>query len=311
MDNNVSTVRKDSRNSAVNIPNALTVLRLLLVPVFIWLKLTDTWEAQWWALGVFMVAAATDHFDGRIARARGIITDFGRIADPIADKALTLSAFVLLSVEEVLPWWFTVLIAIRELGITALRAWFLRRGVVVAANMGGKVKTVLQLLAIWLLLIPWPFFVELNEANRGWATVMTYVALGIAGVALAMTLWSGGEYLLEGLRIRKELEASSTEMTETLVEDGQTDADEAEGCDGETDAPDRVQMDTSAHIEDEYKNASGDTTEPVPTFMQSYEQRFSTTSTPDDGEKSDEDSAVSGQPEFPFETRMERRQREE
>ncbi|MDC4233049.1 CDP-diacylglycerol--glycerol-3-phosphate 3-phosphatidyltransferase [Actinomyces sp. B33] len=194
--------RSDRHRSAsqVNVPNALTLLRLVLVPVFVLVKLQPTWGMQWAALGIFAVAALTDKLDGHIARSQGLVTDFGKLADPVADKALTLSAFVLLSVEETLPWWLTGLVAVRELGITVWRSVLARRGVVVAANSGGKAKTLVQMLALGTLLIPWGHFVVMNEANRGWATVMTYAGLALAGVALAVTLWSGAVYVYEGVR---------------------------------------------------------------------------------------------------------------
>ncbi len=205
MATHVSRVERYAKVSTINVPNALTVFRLLLVPVFIYLKFVDTWSAQWWALLVFCVAAATDQLDGKIARAYGLVTDFGRVVDPIADKALTLSAFIILSMQGVLPWWFTILVAIRELGITVMRAFFLRRGIVVSASQSGKIKTVLQVLAIFLLLIPWDYFYFLNPANRGWASVALMSALCVAGAALAATLWSGIAYVREGLILAREV----------------------------------------------------------------------------------------------------------
>ena len=201
---NVSRVERGTRVSPWNLPNALTVLRLILVPVFIFLKFQDSWTAQWWAVAVFCIAGTTDHLDGKLARARGLITDFGRIVDPIADKALTLGAFIILSWEGLLPWWFTVLIAARELGVTALRAVLLRRDIVVSANWGGKIKTVVQMLAIFLLLIPWAYFVERNPANYTWAVYANLAALVVAGAALAATLWTGIDYALEGIRLMRQ-----------------------------------------------------------------------------------------------------------
>ena len=123
-------------------------------------------------------------------------------------EALTLSAFIILSIQGVLPWWFTILVAIRELGITVMRAFFLRRGIVVSASQSGKIKTVLQVLAIFLLLIPWDYFYFLNAANRGWASVALMSALCVAGTALAATLWSGIAYVREGLILAREVRDS-------------------------------------------------------------------------------------------------------
>lgn len=214
MATHVSRVERHAKVSAINLPNALTVLRLILVPVFIYLKFQDLWSAQWWALAVFCVAAGTDQLDGKIARAYGLVTDFGRVADPIADKALTLSAFVILSIQGVLPWWFTILVAIRELGITVMRAFFLKRGIVVAASQSGKIKTFLQVLAIFLLLIPWDYFLALNMANKPWASFGLMTALCVAGAALAATLWSGVAYVREGMRLARDNEENPVEDAE-------------------------------------------------------------------------------------------------
>ncbi len=209
MDDNVSTIDREHSASPYNLPNALTVLRLVLVPVFIVLMLQSSVGAHWWALVVFVVAAITDHLDGRIARSRNLITDFGKIADPIADKALTLGAFIMLSIAGLLPWWVTVLIAIRELGITWLRAVLLKRGIVVAANKGGKLKTVLQILAITILLVPWRHIGAAGGAAGAVASGFLILGWTIAGLALLVTLWSGWVYLSEGWRLWKATESQS------------------------------------------------------------------------------------------------------
>lgn len=209
MDDNVSRVDREHSVSPYNLPNALTVIRLLLVPVFIWLMVSQAPAARWWAVAVFMVAAATDQLDGHIARSRNLITDFGKIVDPIADKALTLGAFVMLTVVGLLPWWVTALIAVRELGITWLRAVLLKRGIVVAANKGGKLKTILQMLAIWILLIPWRTIGAGGGALGALSQGMLVFGWAVAGLALVVTLWSGWVYLAEGMRLSKEPDARS------------------------------------------------------------------------------------------------------
>ena len=204
MSENVSRVQRDSKVSVVNLPNALTVLRLVLVPVFVVLGLqSQSWSALWAAFVVFAIAAITDRFDGELARSWGQITDFGRIADPIADKALTLCGFGLLSYQGYLPWWLTILIAVRELGITAMRAFFLRRGVVVSANQAGKMKTFMQMVALGTLLIPWAHFTAINEANEGWVVLLIRLGQIFAGVALALTLYSGFMYVIDGVRLMR------------------------------------------------------------------------------------------------------------
>ena len=204
MSENVSRVQRGSKVPVVNLPNALTVLRLVLVPVFVVLGLQSaSWTALWAAFVVFAVAAITDRFDGKLARSWGQITDFGRIADPIADKALTLCGFALLSYQGYLPWWVTILIAVRELGITAMRAFFLRRGVVVSANQAGKLKTFMQMVALGALLIPWAHFKHINAGNEWLVVLLLRLGQIFAGVALALTLYSGFMYVIDGVRLMR------------------------------------------------------------------------------------------------------------
>ncbi len=208
MSENVSRVQRGSKVPVVNLPNALTVVRLVLVPVFVVLGLQSaSWTALWAAFVVFAVAAITDRFDGKLARSWGQITDFGRIADPIADKALTLCGFALLSYQGYLPWWVTILIAVRELGITAMRAFFLRRGVVVSANQAGKLKTFMQMVALGALLIPWAHFKYINDGNEWWVVLLIRLGQIFAGVALALTLYSGFMYVIDGVRLMRGVSA--------------------------------------------------------------------------------------------------------
>lgn len=201
MEQNVSAIDRSKKVPVINVPNALTVLRIVLVPIFIVLLFQKTLTTQWWAVGVFIVASLSDHLDGEIARRNGWITDFGRIADPIADKALTLGAFVALSWMGELPWYFTVLVAIRELGITWWRSVLLNRGIVVAANFAGKMKTVLQLFLIFLLILP--LGAVMSEYA---ATVYFGVALAVQWVTLIVTLWSGATYVWAGVQQGKSAE---------------------------------------------------------------------------------------------------------
>ncbi|MBI1378781.1 MAG: CDP-diacylglycerol--glycerol-3-phosphate 3-phosphatidyltransferase [Frankiales bacterium] len=178
--------------SAWNLPNALTVLRLLLVPVFAWLLLredgADT-ASRVWAAAVFVVAGTTDFVDGELARRQGLVTSFGKVADPIADKALTGTALVGLSWLGELPWWVTVVILVREVGVTLLRFWVIRIGVI-PASRGGKAKTAAQMLAILLYLLP----------VGGW--LLTARALVMA-VALVLTVVTGVDYVLRAWRLRR------------------------------------------------------------------------------------------------------------
>ena len=165
--------------SNFNLPNVLTSLRILVIPLFLWLLLTGQ---MWWAFGVFVALMITDKLDGDIARARNLVTDFGKIADPIADKALITAALVGLNITGVLPVWVTVVILVREFGITLWRMVMLRRGLVVPASKGGKIKTTLQALAIALYLIPLP----------GWMDLPTWIAML---AAVAVTVFTGAQYL--------------------------------------------------------------------------------------------------------------------
>jgi CDP-diacylglycerol---glycerol-3-phosphate 3-phosphatidyltransferase len=171
--------------SLVNVANILTVARMLLVPLFVVCLAADTTGWRVVAFVLFWVASATDFLDGRLARNRGLVTDFGKIADPIADKALTGAALITLSVMGHLSWWPTVLILIREVGITVLRFAVIRRGVI-AASRGGKLKTLLQMVAISLYLLPGPF---------GLARPI------VMGVAVAVTLVTGADYVLQAARL--------------------------------------------------------------------------------------------------------------
>ncbi len=179
------------------LPNALTILRLILVPVFVWLMFVNPTSFGWRmaATVAFGVAILTDTFDGRLARRYGLVSDFGKIWDPIADKALTGAAFIGLSILGELPWWVTVLILVREWGITWMRVRMLKYAVMAAAP-GGKLKTVLQSIAL-LMFLPYPI----------WATQQTlpfwfWLAWLVMGAAVVLTVVTGAQYVLEAMRLR-------------------------------------------------------------------------------------------------------------
>jgi CDP-diacylglycerol--glycerol-3-phosphate 3-phosphatidyltransferase/cardiolipin synthase len=177
-----------------NLPNILTMLRIVLVPFFVWFLLADNSQHgiwRWTAVVAFAVAIYTDKLDGDIARSRNLVTNFGKIADPIADKLLIGSALVLLSALGELPWWITILILVREWGITALRFFVIRYGVM-PASRGGKLKTVIQTVAIFLYILP------LNS----FAPWLVSVAFWVMIVALAITVWTGAEYVIEAAKLR-------------------------------------------------------------------------------------------------------------
>lgn len=184
-----------------NLPNALTVLRISGVPLFGWLLLSHggedtTWRV--WAFVTFSLLMLTDRIDGDIARARGLVTDFGKIADPIADKALTGMAFIGLAIIAG-TWWFwaiVIVILVREWGITLMRFVVMKYGVM-PASQGGRIKTTLQALAIGGLVLPF----ELWDGT--WATVLHWTAVALLVVALAVTLVTAVWYVRDAIALRR------------------------------------------------------------------------------------------------------------
>jgi len=179
--------------SAWNIANALTVLRIALVPVFGWLLLYDGGHETRYrilAAAVFALASITDRIDGDIARARGIVTDFGKVSDPIADKALMGMAFVGLSILGELPWWVTIVVLIREIGITVYRFMVVSDHVLAAAWM-GKLKTLAQAVALSLALLP------LAGIVGDWIVWVNVVTMWIAVI---LTIASGIDYIVSEVR---------------------------------------------------------------------------------------------------------------
>jgi CDP-diacylglycerol---glycerol-3-phosphate 3-phosphatidyltransferase len=174
----------------VNVANALTVLRICLVPVFVVCLVAGGTVWRLGALAAFGGASLTDFLDGQLARKRGLVTDFGKIADPIADKALIGAALITLSVIGELPGWVTGLILARELGITALRFAVIRRGVI-AASQGGKLKTLLQIIAICLYVLP---------SSNGVLAVIREVVMA---AALVVTLVTGVDYVIRAMRLSR------------------------------------------------------------------------------------------------------------
>ncbi|MGG5260507.1 CDP-diacylglycerol--glycerol-3-phosphate 3-phosphatidyltransferase [Phycicoccus avicenniae] len=194
--------------SAWNIANYLTVFRLVLVPVFGWLLLahggTDP-AYRWAAFGVFAVAMVTDRIDGDLARSRGLVTNFGKVLDPIADKALVTMALVGLSSIGEVMWWVTVLVLVREWGITAVRFWVIRHGVM-AANRGGKVKTLLQAFGIGFFC--WP---RSTLPVPGFWDALSWSLLG---AAVVVTVVTGVDYLVQALRLRRTSERALRKRAE-------------------------------------------------------------------------------------------------
>ena len=191
------TARPALAPSPWNIANALTVFRILLVPLFGWLLLVEDGTSptyRYLAAATFGIAMLTDRVDGELARSRGLITPFGQIADPIADKALMTMALVGLSMIGLVWWWVTVVVLVREWGITLMRFVVIRHGVM-PAGRGGKIKTALQTTAVILLCLPlW----TLPLAN-----LWLWIAYAILALTVGVTLVTGYEIARDALRLRQ------------------------------------------------------------------------------------------------------------
>nr|WP_090344206.1 CDP-diacylglycerol--glycerol-3-phosphate 3-phosphatidyltransferase [Mycolicibacterium malmesburyense]CRL75528.1 CDP-diacylglycerol--glycerol-3-phosphate 3-phosphatidyltransferase [Mycolicibacterium malmesburyense] len=177
------------RARVANIANVLTGVRMALVPVFLVLLFVGDGHETFWRIAafvVFTVAVITDRFDGALARSYGMVTEFGTLADPIADKALIGAALIGLSMLGDLPWWITVVILIREVGITALRFAVLRHGVI-PASRGGKLKTLVQGVAIGLFVLP---------LSGAWLAA----AWVIMWAAVILTVLTGIDYVVSAIR---------------------------------------------------------------------------------------------------------------
>jgi CDP-diacylglycerol--glycerol-3-phosphate 3-phosphatidyltransferase len=175
-----------------NIANVVTMARIFLVPVFAVFVGLSAMEHSGWrmaACALFVFISATDFVDGWLARSRNLVTDFGKLADPIADKALICTALVLLSYYGDLPWWVTAVILVREIGITVWRMAILRR-TVSAADRGGKLKTVLQITAVAWYLWPWP-------------SPLDAVGPWLMGAATVLTVLTGMDYLWKAFKTRE------------------------------------------------------------------------------------------------------------
>ncbi|MCX5045894.1 CDP-diacylglycerol--glycerol-3-phosphate 3-phosphatidyltransferase [Aldersonia sp. NBC_00410] len=180
-----------ARVPLLNVANVLTVVRILIVPVFLAALFAGGGDDTGWrivATLLFGIAAVTDRIDGQLARKYGLVTDFGKLADPIADKLLIGAALIGLSMLGDLAWWVTGVIAAREIGVTLLRFAVLRHGVI-PASRGGKLKTLVQSLAIALYLLPLPDAAHI-------------VAVWVMGFAVVLTVITGLDYVVQSIRLR-------------------------------------------------------------------------------------------------------------
>ncbi len=173
----------------MNLPNALTVFRILALPFCAWALFQEegkdpTWQVIAWTM--FFIVGMTDVLDGRIARKRNRISNFGIILDPIADKAFIATALIGLSILGKMPWWITALILMREIGVTLLRFAVIKREVI-SANRGGKIKSLLQNFSVGFYILPLPEYLYLPRDI-------------LLGVAVILTLWTGYEYFRSALK---------------------------------------------------------------------------------------------------------------
>ncbi|MCS5733152.1 CDP-diacylglycerol--glycerol-3-phosphate 3-phosphatidyltransferase [Herbiconiux daphne] len=184
------------RPSNFNLPNAITIVRIILAPVFFVMLLVDNGAdggLRWAAAVLFILAIATDGIDGHIARSRNLVTDLGKLLDPIADKVLTGAALIGLSILAELPWWVTIVILVREVGITVWRFVQLSDRVI-PASRGGKLKTLVQSIAISLALLPFPALLG------DWVNWVNAVFMALA---LILTVVTGIDYLVQAWRLNR------------------------------------------------------------------------------------------------------------
>lgn len=184
-----------SRNA--NLPNTITIIRIALAPLFVWLLLADAGAAgglRYAAASLFVLAIATDGIDGYLARKNGQVTNLGKILDPIADKVLTGSALICLSIISELPWWVTAIILVREIGITLYRFAVVKKRVI-PASRGGKLKTFFQAIALSLALFP------LTALWGDWVNIVNTVVMS---VACGLTVLTGFSYLREDWQLNRK-----------------------------------------------------------------------------------------------------------
>ncbi len=189
--------RKSLREDAMNLPNLITMVRIVLIPVVLWLLADGTPRANFWSAMVYIFCAISDFIDGWLARRQGLVSVLGKFLDPLADKLLVMSTLIFLVYMGRLPWWgvaAVILIIAREISITGLRSIAINEGVVIAAGSGGKDKTATQMVAVLLLILHHPydinfFFTEVEAFS------LHDVGLGLLMISLFFALTSAGEYV--------------------------------------------------------------------------------------------------------------------
>lgn len=180
----------------MNLPNKLSMLRILLIPVFVILALMNAPAAQYAAVGVFVLASITDALDGHIARKNGLVTNFGKFIDPIADKLLVMSALIVLVERGRMPGWVCIVMLAREFAISGFRLVAAETGKVIAAGILGKIKTVTQMIAVIALL--------LTAIDGVFAPLGTFADVAMY-VSAFMTVWSGADYIIKNFNCIRDM----------------------------------------------------------------------------------------------------------
>jgi CDP-diacylglycerol--glycerol-3-phosphate 3-phosphatidyltransferase len=185
--------RQSLREDALNLPNLLTMGRIVAIPVVLWLQYQDTRVSNFWAMMMYSLAAATDFVDGYLARRMGLTSLLGKFLDPLADKLIVLATLVLMVGQGRVPAWAVVVIASRELAVTALRALAIGEGVVIAASRGGKDKTAVQMVAVLTLILHDTYYLDFGF----YAGLVNMNAVGLMLLYLSVffTITSAGEYV--------------------------------------------------------------------------------------------------------------------
>lgn len=176
----------------MNLPNRLSMLRICMIPFFVVFALTNAFWAQLLAVIIYVIACVTDALDGHIARSRGLVTNFGKFMDPIADKLLVMSALIVLVSQGRMPAWICILMLAREFLISGFRLVAVESGVVIAAGKLGKIKTVFQMISTICLLL----FVPVADSSAVLGNAGVIFANILMYIALFFTVWSGADYII-------------------------------------------------------------------------------------------------------------------
>jgi CDP-diacylglycerol---glycerol-3-phosphate 3-phosphatidyltransferase len=185
--------RKSLRQDALNVPNLLTMARVAAIPLVLWLMWQDTRETNFWAMILYSAAAVTDFIDGWLARKMGLTSLLGKFLDPLADKLIVLATLVLMVEQGRVPAWAVIVIAARELSVTALRTIAMSEGVVIAASRGGKDKTAVQMVAVLALILHDSYYMDYGFYEG--IVDMNAVGLGLLYLSVFFTVTSAGEYV--------------------------------------------------------------------------------------------------------------------